>query len=58
MASNYLLDKIDPNLHADLKAIAERQRRTIRQVILIALDREIQRTLKDKRASEHCPLTR
>ncbi len=56
MATTYLLTDLPPEFHADLKASAERQQRTIKQVILIAIDREIQRTLKGERQSKHCPI--
>lgn len=39
--STYLLRDIPKKLHADLKRTAERQRRTIKQVILQAIQREI-----------------
>lgn len=56
MATSYILEKLDPNLHADLKTIAEQRstphrKCTIKEVILVALDREIHRSLKEKRSS-------
>ncbi len=56
MTTAYLLNHIPPDVHADLKHVAERQQRTIKQVLMIAIDREIQRTLKNERKSKHCPI--
>ena len=57
VATSYILEKLDPKFHADLKMIAERRsigyrKCTIKEVILEALDREIDRVLKADRSSE------
>lgn len=52
MATNYLLEKMPEDLHADLRTIAQRQHRTIKQVLLMIIDKEIERAMKTERTSK------
>lgn len=54
--TTYLIRDLPTDLHTDFKIAAARQRRSMRDILLIAIDREIDRVLKSERKSKHCPI--
>jgi hypothetical protein len=51
MSRNVLLDQLPEEFTADIKELAWRSRRTIRQTLLDLIDREVEKKLKHERKS-------